>query len=104
MGNLKNNIDHYMELKKFRTYTQLLVNIAYELGIKGQEAYKFADKEKSNFSKMLKGERPLKYDFIIPLEKYLVFHWLGCYMKMRINYLLKRKIYRSIKALDITHI
>lgn len=69
MGNLKNNIDHYMELKKFRTYTQLLVNIAYELGIKGQEAYKYADKEKSNFSKMLKGERPLKYDFIIPLEK-----------------------------------
>ncbi len=69
MQNLKSNIDHYMELKRIRTYSRLLVDIARELGIKGQEAYKFADKEKSNFSKMLKGERPLKYDFIIPLEK-----------------------------------
>lgn len=69
MGNLKRNIDHYMELKGIRRYSHLLVDIAHELGIKEQEAYKFADKEKSNFSKMLKGERPLKYDFIIPLEK-----------------------------------
>lgn len=69
MGILKNNIDHYMKLKGIRRYSHLLIDIAHELGIKGQEAYKFADKEKSNFSKMLKGERPLKYDFIIPLEK-----------------------------------
>ena len=69
MENLKNNIDHYMELKGIKMYSHLLVDIAHELGIKRQEAYKFADKEKSNFSKMLKGERPLKYDFIIPLEK-----------------------------------
>ncbi len=69
MENLKSNIDHYMELKGIKMYSHLLINIAYELGIKGQEAYKFANKEKSNFSKMLKGERPLKYDFIIPLEK-----------------------------------
>lgn len=69
MENLKSNIDHYMELKGIKKYSQLLFNIARELGMKEQEAYKFADKEKSNFSKMLKGERPLKYDFIIPLEK-----------------------------------
>lgn len=69
MENLKNNIDHYMKLKGIRMYSLLLVDIARELGMKGQEAYEFADKEKSNFSKMLKGERPLKYDFIIPLEK-----------------------------------
>lgn len=69
MGNLKNNIDHYMELKGIKMYSHLLVNIAHELGIKGQDAYKFANKEKSNFSKMLKEERPLKYEFIIPLEK-----------------------------------
>lgn len=69
MENLKNNIDHYMELKGIKMYSHLLVDIAHELGIKGQEAYQFADKEKSNFSKMLKGERPLKYEFIIPLEK-----------------------------------
>ena len=69
MENLKNNIDHYMKLKGIKMYSHLLVKIALELGIKRQEAYKFADKEKSNFSKMLKGERPLKYDFIIPLEK-----------------------------------
>lgn len=69
MENLKNNIDHYMKLKNIKMYSHLLVDIAHELGIKGQEAYEFAKNEKSNFSKMLKGERPLKYDFIIPLEK-----------------------------------
>lgn len=69
MGNFKNNIDHYMKLKGIKMYSHLLVDIAHELGIKGQEAYKFANKEKSNFSKMLKEERPLKYNFIIPLEK-----------------------------------
>lgn len=69
MNNLKKNIDHYMKLKGIKMYSHLLVNIAHELGVKGQEAYKFANKEKSNFSKMLKGERPLKYEFIIPLEK-----------------------------------
>lgn len=69
MGNLKNNIDYYMKLKGIKMYSHLLVDIAHELGIKGQEAYIFARREKSNFSKMLKEERPLKYDFIIPLEK-----------------------------------
>lgn len=69
MKNLKNNIDHYMNLKGIERYSYLLINIAHELGIKGKEAYNFASKEKSNFSKMLKGERPLKYEFIIPLEK-----------------------------------
>ncbi|MBS7221483.1 MAG: hypothetical protein KH033_09070, partial [Clostridiales bacterium] len=69
MENLKNNIDHHMKLKGIKMYSHLLVDIAHELGIKGQEAYIFAKREKSNFSKMLKEERPLKYDFIIPLEK-----------------------------------
>lgn len=69
MVNLKNNIDHYMKQKGIKMYSHLLVDIAHELGIKGQQAYAFADREKSNFSKMLKGERPLKYEFIIPLEK-----------------------------------
>ena len=69
MNNLKKNIDHYMNLKGIKKYSHLLVDIARELGVKGQGAYEFANKEKSNFSKMLKGERPLKYEFIIPLEK-----------------------------------
>lgn len=69
MLNLKNNIDHYMELKGIENYSHLLVNIAHELGIKGHDAYTFVKREKSNFSKMLKDERPLKYEFIIPLEK-----------------------------------
>lgn len=69
MTALKNNIDHYMALKNIRMYTRLLADIARELGIKGQEANEFAEKEKANFSKMLNGKRPLKYEFIIPLEK-----------------------------------
>ncbi len=69
MTKLKENLDHYMELKGITMYSHLLVEIAHELGIKGQAAYRFAETERANFSKMLKGERPLKYDFIIPLEK-----------------------------------
>ena len=38
MGNLKNNIDHYMELKGIKMYSHLLVDIAHELGINGQDA------------------------------------------------------------------
>ena len=69
VNDLKKNIDHYMNLKGIKMYSHLLVDIARELGIKGQDKYEFANREKSNFSKMLKGERPLKYEFIIPLEK-----------------------------------
>ena len=69
MTKLEENIKHYMELKGIRFYTELLVDIAHHLNIRGNEAYKFADREKANFSKMLKGERPLKYEFIIPLEQ-----------------------------------
>ena len=68
MNDLKKNIDHYMNLKGIKMYSHLLADIARELGIKGQDTYEFANREKSNFSKMLKGERPLKYEFIIPLE------------------------------------
>ena len=50
-------------------YSHLLHSIALQLGFKGQDAYDFANREKANFSKMLKGERPLKYEYIIPLEK-----------------------------------
>lgn len=68
-ANLKNNIEYYMKVKGIERYSHLLIMIAHELGIKGEAAYEFANKEKGNFSKMLRGERGLKYDFIIPLEK-----------------------------------
>lgn len=68
MTNLKQNLDHYMKLKGIKMYSHLLVNIAHQLGIRGQDAYAFAKREKANFSKMLNGQRPLKYEFIIPLE------------------------------------
>lgn len=71
MTALKNNIDHYMELKNIKMYSHLLADIARKLGMKGQEANQFAGKEKSNFSKMLNGKRPLKREFIIPLENIL---------------------------------
>lgn len=68
MTNLKTNIDHYMRIKGIQMYSKLLVDIAHQLGIYGSDAYDFAKRERANFSKMLKGERPLKYEFIIPLE------------------------------------
>lgn len=69
MTNLKKNIDHYMELKGIKMYSHLLHSIALQLGYKGQKIYDFIKREKANFSKMLKGNRPLKYEYIIPLEK-----------------------------------
>ena len=69
MTELKKNIDHYMQVKGIKMYSHLLHKIGLELGLKGQEAYDFAAREKANFSKTLKGERPLKYEYIIPLEK-----------------------------------
>ena len=67
MSDLKKNIDRYMDIKQIKYYSDLLLLIGKELGV--NNPYDFADKEKSNFSKMLKGERPLKHEFIIPLEK-----------------------------------
>ena len=52
MTHLKNNIDHYMELKRIKMYSHLLINVAHELGYRGKEAYDFAEREKSNFSKI----------------------------------------------------
>ncbi len=69
MTNLKKNIDVHMKRKGIKKYTDLLRGIARQLGYNFSESYAFADKEKANFSKMLNGERPLKYEFIIPLEK-----------------------------------
>lgn len=69
MGILKENIDHYMQLKGIKKYSELLYQIARKLGRNVPESYEFVNKEKSNFSKMLKEERPLKYEFIVPLEK-----------------------------------
>lgn len=67
--NLAYNIDKYMDKNSIENYAVLLRKIAQELGKKGNEIYKFVENERSNFSKMMTGKRPLKYEFIIPLEK-----------------------------------
>lgn len=69
MTALEENIREYMNLKGIKHYSDLLVDIAHHLNITSSSAYDFVNKEKANFSKMLKGERPLKYEFIIPLEQ-----------------------------------
>lgn len=69
MTQLEENVNHYMKLKEIKTYIDLLKMIARELGVKVQDSYDFAKRERNNFSKMLKGKRPLKYEFIVPLEK-----------------------------------
>ena len=56
-----------MDIKQIKYYFDLLVMIGKQLKVADPDT--FAKKEKSNFSKMLKEERPLKYEFIIPLEK-----------------------------------
>ena len=104
MEALKTNVDHYMKLKGIKRYSHLLVNIAHELGIKGQDAYVFAEREKSNFSKMLKGERPLKYDFIIPLEKIFGVSLARLLKEDAYKLPVEREMFRSTKDSDITHI
>lgn len=69
MTNLEENVNHYMKLKGIKKYTDLLIDISSQLSIKGEEKYTFVKREKGNFSKMIKGKRPLKYEFIVPLEK-----------------------------------
>ena len=66
MTTLKKNIDHYMKIANIETYFELLKRIGEELGEKN--SYKFAENERINFSKALNGKRPLKREFIIPLE------------------------------------
>ena len=51
MENLKSNIDHYMELKGIRKYSHLLIDIARELGMKGQEAYELQIRKNPTFQK-----------------------------------------------------
>ncbi len=68
---LQKNIVKYMNLKDLKYYSELLYAIGKLMGKTKLEARAFAEKEKSNFSKTLKGKRPLKYDYIIPLEKLL---------------------------------
>ena len=68
---LEMNICKYMDIKEIKYYSELLKMIGAELGMNYQERIDFAAKQKSNFSKMLKGERPLERKFIEPLEKIL---------------------------------
>lgn len=70
MANLKNNIKHYMEREKIHNFTDLLIRIYHQLDLQ-ETQYEFVKKEKGNFSKMIKGERQIKYEFIVPLEKIL---------------------------------
>ena len=70
-NHLRKNLDAYMKIKGIGTYAELLLKIGRELDIKDDEIYNFPEHEKSNFSKMLNGTRPLKAEYIIPLEKIL---------------------------------
>ena len=71
MNTLKKNIDILMKRRGIKKYVDLLREIALHLNYSHTDSYEFAQKEKCNFSKMLNNKRPLKYEFIIPLEKIL---------------------------------
>lgn len=64
---LKSRIDYYMNLKGIKTYSDLLASIGKQLGYQTDNDV-FVKNEKSNFSKMVNGRRPLKRAYIIPLE------------------------------------
>ena len=51
------------------SYQELLIRILRQADY--SNPYETAKKEKSNFSKMVSGERPFKADYIAPLERIL---------------------------------
>lgn len=70
MTKFENNLIHYMALKGFKKYTDLLRAIGHYLD---EDGYDFAQRNKSNFSKMLKEDNPRRFNFnyIEPIEKIL---------------------------------
>ena len=65
--NLKERIDELNVKYGISSYTMLLVRIYKLLGSK--DPYEAADKQKSNFSQILQGKRPLNKEYYIPLER-----------------------------------
>lgn len=66
--NIKEKIDKLMYNAKIKTYVELLVKIYRQIDNDGSEYVK-AEREKGNFTKMLKGERELNSKYIVPLER-----------------------------------
>ncbi len=64
---IKEKIDRLMQNSKIETYKDLLIKIYRQLG--DESAYDKAEREKGNFTKMLKGERELNSKYYIPLER-----------------------------------
>ncbi len=64
---IKEKIDRLMQNSKIGTYKDLLIKIYKQLG--DDSAYEKAEREKGNFTKMLKGERELNSKYYIPLER-----------------------------------
>ena len=70
MTALEKNLKYYMGLKGIKKYTDLLRAIGHYLG---EDGYDFANRNKSNFSKMLQDKNPRRFNFnyIVPIEKIL---------------------------------
>lgn len=68
---IKENLDYFMGIKGIKKYSVLLRKIGIELGYHGDTLDNFPSCAKANFSKMLKRERKLNAEYIIPLEKIL---------------------------------
>lgn len=66
---IKKSVERYRELKGIENTKALLKMIGAELGDRDLDM--FYEKEKANFSSMLNGKRPLKFEFVQPLERIL---------------------------------
>ena len=72
MSNLflnKEIVSYYKEIKGIKYDADLLKKIGSELGYKSDVLEDFVKSQKGNFSKIIKGTRPLNKDYIVPLEK-----------------------------------
>ena len=72
MSNLflnKEIVSYYKEIKDIKYDADLLKKIGSELGYKSDVLEYFVKSQKGNFSKIIKGARPLNKDYIVPLEK-----------------------------------
>ena len=70
-NSMKYRFDELMKKKNLNQIVLLMQihNMLYPE--KSNESYDFAKKRKGNFSKMINGTRPFKYEYVVPLERIL---------------------------------
>ena len=101
MLDISDKLDQLMKKNNIDTRTDLLRKIFCEIG-KAPESYVLAEKNKGNFSKMIKGERPFTMDYIIAMEKILKTSFANIFSDEENCY--KNKNKRTLESVALSHV